>query len=217
MSCALCHIRKEKRFCPAVHGRICPTCCGEQREVTLDCPGDCSYLQQARRNELPRSLEASEPELLFPDIEVPQQFLYEREPLVVGMSFAIAKAARLDRGLVDRDAISSLHALAKSYQTLVNSGLVYEQPTAAMAQQNLIAEMQKMIAEYRDMEQKHLGYPTLRDSEALKGVVFLLRMALARTTGRPRSRAFLDFLFEQFPEKSGVVTPAQEPSRIIVP
>lgn len=217
MSCALCHIRKEKRFCPAVHGRICPTCCGEQREVTLDCPGDCPYLQQARRNELPRSLEASEPELLFPDIEVPQQFLYEREPLVVGMSFAIAKAARLDRGLVDRDAISSLHALAKSYQTLVNSGLVYEQPTAAMAQQNLIAEMQKMIAEYRDMEQKHLGYPTLRDSEALKGVVFLLRMALARTTGRPRSRAFLDFLFEQFPEKSGVVTPAQEPSRIIVP
>lgn len=217
MACALCHVRKEKRFCPAIHGRICPTCCGEQREVTLDCPSDCPYLQQARRNELPRSLEASEPELLFPDIEVPQQFLYEREPLVVGLSFAVVKAARQDRGLVDRDAISALHALARSYQTLVNSGLVYEQPTAAVAQQNLVAEMQKMIAEYRDMEQKNLGYPTLRDSEALKGVVFLLRMALVRTTGRPRSRAFLDFLFEQFPEKSGVVAPAQEPSRIIVP
>ena len=217
MACALCHVRKEKRFCPAIHGRICPTCCGEQREVTLDCPSDCPYLQQARRNELPRSLEACEPELLFPDIEVPQQFLYEREPLVVGLSFAVVKAARQDRGLVDRDAISALHALARSYQTLVNSGLVYEQPTAAVAQQNLVAEMQKMIAEYRDMEQKNLGYPTLRDSEALKGVVFLLRMALVRTTGRPRSRAFLDFLFEQFPEKSGVVAPAQEPSRIIVP
>lgn len=217
MACALCHVRKEKRFCPAIHGRICPTCCGEQREVTLDCPSDCPYLQQARRNELPRSLEACEPELLFPDIEVPQQFLYEREPLVVGLSFAVVKAARQDRGLVDRDAISALHALARSYQTLVNSGLVYEQPTAAVAQQNLVAEMQKMIAEYRDMEQKNLGYPTLRDSEALKGVVFLLRMALARTTGRPRSRAFVDFLFEQFPEKSGVVAPAQEPSRIIVP
>lgn len=217
MACALCHVRKEKRFCPAIHGRICPTCCGEQREVTLDCPSDCPYLQQARRNELPRSLEACEPELLFPDIEVPQQFLYEREPLVVGLSFAVVKAARQDRGLVDRDAISALHALARSYQTLVNSGLVYEQPTAVVAQQNLVAEMQKMIAEYRDMEQKNLGYPTLRDSEALKGVVFLLRMALARTTGRPRSRAFVDFLFEQFPEKSGVVAPAQEPSRIIVP
>jgi len=36
VSCAVCEIRKEKRFCPAVHGRICPQCCGEQREVTLD-------------------------------------------------------------------------------------------------------------------------------------------------------------------------------------
>ena len=48
LSCAICEIRKEKRFCPAVHGRICPQCCGEQREVTLDCPSDCPYLQQAR-------------------------------------------------------------------------------------------------------------------------------------------------------------------------
>ena len=219
MSCVLCHTRKEKRFCPAVHGRICPTCCGEQREVTLDCPSDCTYLQQARRNELPRPLEASEPELLLPEVEIPQQFLYQREPLVMGLSFAVARAARQDRAFLDRDAISALHALAGSYQTLVNSGLVYETPTASVVQQNLIGELQKMIAEYRELEQKNLGYPTLRDSDALKGVVFLLRMALTHTTGRPRSRAFLDFLFEQFPEKNaGVVSSAQDPgSRIIVP
>ena len=219
MSCALCHTRKEKRFCPAVHGRICPTCCGEQREVTLDCPSDCPYLQQARRNELPRPLEATEPELLLADVEIPQQFLYEREPFVVGLSFAVARAARQDRAFLDRDAISALHALARSYQTLVNSGLVYETPTASVVQQNLIGELQKMIAEYRELEQKNLGYPTLRDSDALKGVVFLLRMALTHTTGRPRSRAFLDFLFEQFPEKNaGVVSSAQDAgSRIIVP
>ena len=55
LSCAICEIRKEKRFCPAVHGRICPQCCGEQREVTLDCPHDCPYLIQAREHEKPRS------------------------------------------------------------------------------------------------------------------------------------------------------------------
>ena len=33
VSCEICHNRKEKRFCPAIHGRICPQCCGEQREV----------------------------------------------------------------------------------------------------------------------------------------------------------------------------------------
>ncbi len=56
MSCAICEKRKEKRFCPAVHGRICPQCCGEQREVTLDCPSDCVYLQQAREHEKPRPM-----------------------------------------------------------------------------------------------------------------------------------------------------------------
>ena len=49
LSCALCEERKEKRFCPAVHGKICPQCCGEQREVTLDCPSDCPYLLQSRQ------------------------------------------------------------------------------------------------------------------------------------------------------------------------
>ena len=46
-------------------------------------------------------------------------------------------------------------------------------------------------------------------------IVFLLRLSLARTNGRPRSRAFIDFLLAQFPEKEGVFT---EPgSRLIVP
>ena len=55
VSCPICEIRKEKRFCPAVHGRICAQCCGEQREVTLDCPSDCPYLRQAREHEKPRA------------------------------------------------------------------------------------------------------------------------------------------------------------------
>ena len=56
MSCVICEVRKEKRFCLALHDRICPQCCGEQREVTLDCPPECPYLQQAREHEKPREL-----------------------------------------------------------------------------------------------------------------------------------------------------------------
>jgi hypothetical protein len=48
VSCALCEKRKEKRFCPAVHVRICPSVVGTTREVVLDCPSDCVYLLQAR-------------------------------------------------------------------------------------------------------------------------------------------------------------------------
>ncbi len=218
MACAICETRKEKRFCPAVHGRICPMCCGTEREVTLDCPSDCPYLQQARRHERPRELAELDPEALFPKVSIPDDLPYRREPLVVGLSFAMVQMARRDRGTNDRDAIAALTALAKTYETLVGSGLVYESPTASVPQQALVAELQKMIAEYRETEQKHISYSSLRDSEVLQVVVFILRLALARTSGRPRSRAFLDFLFAQFPEKNSVIASPQDAGgRIIVP
>src|SRR5215470_10899763 len=94
LSCSICNVRKEKRFCPAVHGRICPQCCGEQREVTLDCPSDCPYLQQAREHEKPRSMEELDRDALFPKVEIPEQFLYDHEHLILGLSFALARSAR---------------------------------------------------------------------------------------------------------------------------
>lgn len=217
MSCAICSTRKEKRFCPAVHGRICPTCCGTEREVTLDCPSECPYLQQARRNESTRNLRDLDREVWFPQIEVPPTFLYEHEPLLGGMSFGVARAARADRDLHDRDVIAAFTAQAKTYETLVNSGLHYEAPTTNVAQQALIAELQKMLAEYRAVEEKQRGYSTLRDSEILKAFVFLLRLALGKTSGRPRSRAFLDFVSAQFPEQSASAAASDAASRIIMP
>lgn len=218
MSCAICEIRKEKRFCPAVHGRICPQCCGEQREVTLDCPSDCPYLQQAREHEKPRPASDLDTSALFPEIELGDGFLYQHEHLVLGLSFALAKRAHADRTLHDQDLISGLTSLARSYERLVNSGLVYEEPIHGPAQQAVIAELQNMVKEYREAEQKHIGYSSLKDSEVLKALVFLVRMAHARTSGRPKSRAFIDFLFVQFPERpSAIASPADAGSRIIVP
>ena len=213
MSCAICEERKEKRFCPAVHGKICPVCCGTEREVTLDCPSDCPWLQQARKNENAEHLRELDREALMPEIEVPEAFLYQHEPLVGGLSFAIAKASKADRSVYDRDVIQALTSMAKSYETLVNSGLVVEEKTANLGQQAIAAELRKMIEEYRQVEAKQLGYSRLRDSEALKAMVFLLRLALGRTSGRPKSRAFLDFLWAQFPEKNT----KESESRIIVP
>ena len=218
MSCAICEIRKEKRFCPAVHGRICPQCCGEQREVTLDCPSDCPYLQQAREHEKPRPPDQIDPAGLFLQIEVSDQFMYEKEHLLMGLTYALAKAARTDRSLHDQDLITALTVLAKSHERRVNSGLHYEQPMTSESQRRAAAEIETMITEYRAAEQKHVGYSTLKDSEVLKALVFLLRLAHGRTSGRSRSRAFVEFLFAQFPEKeSAVVTPQEAGSRIIIP
>ena len=218
MTCPICSIRKEKRFCPAVHGKICAQCCGEQREVTLDCPSDCPYLQQAREHEKPAAAGDLDREALFRQVEITQQFLYDREHLVLGLSFALAKSARANRDLRDRDLIASLTSLAKSYETLVKSSLIYEQPTANVAHQAIAAEIEAMVKEYRAAEQEHMGYSQVKESDILKSLVFLLRMAHSRTSGRPKSRAYVDFLFAQFPEKqSAIASPAEAGSRIIVP
>jgi hypothetical protein len=217
VSCAICQIRKEKRFCPAVHGRICAFCCGTEREVTLDCPSDCVYLQQARQHERPRKLENLDQPALFPRVEMRDQVLYERESLLAGLTFGIVKAARSDRLLRDRDAIAALADLATSYERIVNSGLHYEPANANPVQQALAAELRRMIAEYRELEAKHLGYSSLRDGEVLQVVVFLLRTALAQTSGRPKSRAFIDAMMARFPEKTGIVSPEESGSRIVVP
>ena len=226
-----------------MHGKICPQCCGEQREVTLDCPSECPYLQQARehakaQNERPGERDR---EALFPEVEITEQFLYEREELILGLSFALVKSARADRlladrslanrsladrPLMDRDLIAALSSLAKSYQTLVNSSLIYEPQTANVAHQAIARaiarEVENMVREFREAEQQHIGeipgHTRLRDSEVLKALVFLLRMGLGRTSGRPKSRAFVDFLFAQFPEKHSAIVGAEEAgSRIVIP
>lgn len=218
VSCAICQKRKAKRFCPAIHDRICPQCCGEQREVTLDCPSDCVYLQQAREHEKPRTMADLNPADLFLQVEVDDQFLYQHEHLIMGLTFALSRSVRADRSLKDTDLISALAALAKTWETLVNSGLHYENPIAIPAQQAVAAEVQNMLKEYREAEQKHVGYVQLRDAEVQRALVFLVRMAHGRTSGRPKSRAFADFLLAQFPEKpSAIADPQDAGSRLVLP
>jgi len=217
LSCAICEKRKQKRFCPAVHGRICPQCCGEQREVTLDCPSDCIYLQQAREHEKPRPIGELDQSALFPKVEIGDQFLYEQENLILGLSYSLARSARAAHSIHDSDLIAALTSLAKSYETLASSGLHYETPLTNLTHQTIASEIQKITKEYRELEQKQLGYTRLRDSDVLRALVFLLRMGLMRTSGRPRSRAFLDFLFLQFPDQASAIAADGEGSRIIVP
>ncbi len=218
MSCSICEKRKEKRFCPAVHGRICPQCCGEQREVTLDCPGACAYLLQAREHQKPRRIEDLDPALVFPHLQISERFIYEHEHLIAGLTFAMAKTIRADRALTDNQIFAALSALAESYETLVNSGLHYDAPLAGLGQQAMASEIQQIIREYRETEQKHIGYARLHDSEVLRGLVFLLRMGLSRSSGRAKSRAFADFVLGGFPEQpSSVIDAGKAADSIILP
>ncbi len=218
MRCAICADRKEKRFCLAVHGHICPQCCGEQREITLDCPSECPYLRQARQHAKPPELEDAPPEEVFPKVEFSDEFVQNREPIISGILHTIGRLSGRDRSLNDREVIAALVNLAESYQTLAESGLIYEQVPPSLAQQALIEAVRQLLQEFRELEREHLGRTTLKDSEVLKVLVLVLRLAHIHTSGRPRSRGFLDFLHQQFPGPQSSIATADEPgSRIIMP
>lgn len=218
LACPICSIRKEKRFCLALHDRICAQCCGEQRELTLDCPSECPYLQQAREHQPPRDLSALPPDEILAGVSVPEQFLQEHEPLIAGVLQALSKISGTHSQLRDREVIAALANMGKSYQTLVGSGLVYAEASPSPAQQAIIDMLRDLMEEYREVEQRHLGYTALKDGDILKALVFALRLAQVHTSGRPLSRAFLDFLHQRFPH-SGPSLDAGEnnASRIILP
>jgi len=218
LSCAICSIRKGKRFCPAAHGHICPQCCGEQRELTLDCPSDCVYLQQARQHEGPRHMDELPKEEMFPAIEVPEEFLQANQVLLFGVWSTISDCYAADRSLTDREVIRALTNMAKGLQTRMNSGLVYEEALPGLTQQAILDALGQFLKEFREIERDRAGYAALKDAAVLRMLVFTLRFAHSQTSGRPRSRRFLDFLRERFADSQSSIIAADEPSsRLIVP
>src|SRR6516165_942505 len=127
VACAICQTRKEKRVCPALASRICAPCCGEQREVTLDCPADCAYLVQSRQSESPRRSEELQNEELFRNVAIPPQFRYQFEPLIAGLLFALARVAGSHKNWHDRDVIAALTDITRDRERQARSGLIYQE------------------------------------------------------------------------------------------
>ena len=196
MNCTLCETRREKRFCPALHARICAACCGTHRELVLDCPSDCSYLKQAREYGRFRP-ELLEDERWFAQVQVEEDFLDAHPLLLEDLVENIRQSAFANTSLRDRDVIEALAALVRSFETRVKSGLHYEPTGPSLAQQALMQQLRDVIADY-DQENQEVGGPQLHDNDTLKALVFVLRLALDRSSGRPLSRGFLDFLRTEF-------------------
>ena len=157
------------------------------------------------------------PDEVLASIDISEHFLEDHQHLLVGVAHAIAQAARADRALTDREIIQALTILVKSYQTLLGSGLVYQETLPNPVQQALIDGLQQSFEEFRELEEKHLGYTALKDSDLLKMLVFVIRLAQSHTSGRPRSRAFIDFLHEQIPASPAVLDPGAAAGSLIVP
>ena len=212
MSCPICEKRKAVRFCPAKGEKICAVCCGTEREVTIDCPSDCSYLISAHRYEdgHQRSLPADTPLL---DEKIPQDIVYTHQQLMAALAFSIAKFCAAQPAAVDTDVLAAIQALAQTYKTL-SSGIIYERPPDPPLPRELYAGLIAFIAEVKKQQAERVGSAALKDMDLFYLWVFLYRMGLLRTNGRPRSRRFIEFLRDQFPEAPEL---KREESRIIVP
>jgi hypothetical protein len=211
--CPICEKRKAARFCPAKGEKICAVCCGTEREVTIDCPSDCPYLIAAHRYENEhrrRPLPADTPLL---EEKIPQDIVYTHQQFMAALAFSIAKFCAAQPSATDADVLTSIQALAETYKTLI-SGIIYEKPPDAPLPRELYAAMTAFISEIKTQQAERSSSASLKDSQIFYLLVFLYRMGLLRTNGRPRSRRYIEFLRGQFPQAPEF---QREESRIIVP
>ncbi len=202
MSCAICHQRKAKRHCPGVHGEICTLCCGTERENTVDCPLDCSYLREAHEYEFQRASSQPLAEMPHAQYELDDGFLRYHEPLIADLAARMLQVSYEQPGVLDGDLLAAADSLVRTLETL-SSGLQYETLPDTPVPLAIYRGLQERIAEIRGQKDA----PVIKDQDLLKCLVFLARLGRARGNGRPKAKGFLDFLRKQFPEISAQKTP----------
>ena len=211
MSCPICEKRKPERFCPAKGEKICSVCCGTQREVSLDCPSDCSYLVAAHRyeDEHQHSIPGDTP---FLDVKLPEETIHTHQVVLSGLAFVAAKFSIAQPSAADPDIIAAFQAIAETWKTLA-AGIYYEKPPEAQLARQLYTDLNTFLNDTKKLPPE--GHrPAIKDAEIFLLLVFLYRMGLLRTNGRPRSRRYIQFLRAQFPQTQ---EPQREENRIIVP
>jgi hypothetical protein len=181
--------------------------------VTIDCPADCPHLVAARRYEEAHPKEYTREEILFADVEIPPQMIRVRQPVISGLGFTVLKFARDNASLADGDALAAVTSLAESYRTL-GSGIYYEKPPDAPIAGGLYAALAAFLEGAKKQDAEQSGFPSLKDAEIFFLLVFLWRVGKHRANGRPKSRAFLDFLRAQYPASPEI---EKEAPRIVMP
>jgi len=211
--CPICAKRRAERYCPAKAEKICAIDCGTEREVSIDCPVECTHLLAAHRWEQEHPKTLAENEVPFPDVSFPADLIRMRQEVMSGIGYTVAAYAREQRSLTDSEVFAAAHAMAETYRTLV-SGIFYEKPPENPVAAGLYSALAKFIEQGKSHEAEHPEFPALKDAELFHLLVFFERFGRLRSNGRPRTRAFLEFLRAEFLPETG---PVKEEPRIILP
>jgi len=146
MSCPICHTRKPRRACPALHQTICPVCCGTKRLTEIQCPDDCVYLTSAREHPaaIVKRQQDHDVAILLPTL----QGLSERQHQLFFL-FQSLIARHTPEGftrLLDDDVADAAAAVAATLETAAR-GVIYDHAAESRPAQRLASDMKAMLAD----------------------------------------------------------------------
>jgi hypothetical protein len=188
-------------------------CCGIHREVSIDCPADCPHLMSARRYETEHRKPVEAEAIPFPDLEFSPEILRRHPEALSAIGLAILGFAQQNGAARDPEILAALRALAETYRTL-ESGIYFERPPDDAVSRTLYVHLAQALQQMKKQDSQQTGFTTIKDSEIFRLLVFFLRLGVRETNGRPKARAFLDFLYGQFPPP---VAAERDAPRIILP
>jgi hypothetical protein len=182
--------------------------------VTIDCLPDCPHLISARRYEQEHRKPLDPDAVPFPDVEFSTEILRRNPEALSAIGLAILELAQQNGALHDPEILGALRALAETYRTL-ESGIYFERPPEEILTHALYARLAATLQDFKKQQSQQSGFTTVKDSEIFRLLVFLLRVGTRETNGRPKARAFLDFLYAQFP--GAPAARERDAPRIILP
>jgi hypothetical protein len=211
MSCPLCHTRKPRRACPALHQTICPVCCGTKRLTEIQCPDDCVYLTSAREHPaaVVKRQQQHDVAILLPTL----QGLSERQHQLFFL-FQSLIARHTPEGfsrLLDDDVADAAAAVAATLETAAR-GVIYDHAAPSRPAQRLASEMKAMLA---DIQQQGVK---VYDREVASVLRAIEKGARETRTIEPGDASYLTLMARLLQRnKAGKDSPAEPPPSLIIP
>ena len=187
---------------------ICAVCCGTKREVEIDCPSSCPHLIAGRSYEAEKR--ALDPQLAAKAQSFDTDFIYRFSPVLNALSGAVVEERIASPWLVDPDVIEVFKALGATMKTL-SSGIYYETLPEGPIRLALFRRLRAVLDGLMQPNPETREH-TLRTSEAVEVMDFLILVATAHSNARPKSRQYLDWL-SHVPGAAQ----AEQPSSLIFP
>jgi hypothetical protein len=189
-TCTICEARKGKRYCTARGEDICTQCCATEREVTINCPFECSYLRDSRLHEKRAFNEAGMPHR---DVKIDDEFLNRSEMVLMLMAAFLNNALKPVPNATDKDAREAIEALVASYRKGEN--VDPEGETAKGIVDRFREKLDPFKSELKDREAGPFA-----DTAFLGVLVFMARVAYGYDNGKPNGRAYVHYIRTAFPE-----------------